>query len=844
MDLAQKLAFMTDLQNHWQRRWEKLAPGAAVTRWTITDPEAQLYPGVARPMPDVVDYQFSNGWVATGDLPCREALRAELGTRAISRPAGPFERVSSGLDGADVDFSRFCHRPTLIWRGFRCYLRAQTGGMARFRIATCGGVRLWLGEDEVAVFEPFTRNTSQTVEVSFEVPAGDTPLILRLEDLHERDTTCFFSLTYLGGVDVAVALDVAHDPQEVAELALIIAGLRTQAPFVARGEMRLVAEPAPAREMQVRVTGLAPFARGGLSEDPMQQRVVEGVFGPDHASMVLFMAEDAPAGCLSLDIEVRLGETTLTRHLGTTNLPPGVALKGDLSARKAQASAAICQAAGLDPTVAAVLASRGENPTRVAQILDDTLPTIEQRYDCSDFAILPLLRIWRDWRDTLAPDLQDRLRAAILGYRYWLDAPGDDVMWFWSENHVLCFHTAQLIAGGLFPDQVFANSGKAGAVLQAEALARLQRWFPSIKAHGLCEWNSAAYYPIDLLALFTLHEMAPALRDDAAALMDRIFVMVGLHTSGGVPAGTQGRCYEKELLAGPCTELGSLAAIAFGGPFCAGYDRAAGLFCLSDYAPPIAAARFARIEGEDWIEARYTQGLGHQGKLSLWKSAQAQLSTVSGLKTGQEGHQAQVLDVQLAAHPMARLWVNHPGELKVWGERRPSLLAGNHVMPRVAQFGPTGMMIYDLERDWTDIDFTQVFAADGAFAEFEDFGGWRVFCAGTRRVAVWCSRALEPVGGLYHGSLWRAQGMRTAWVVALPMAGESARDFKTRLGFGVPTFDATKMRLTCAGCDGTGLDHSFERGLTVDGTEMPFAPLSPEPHIGWNGADLTGWSVI
>jgi hypothetical protein len=840
MDLTQKLAFMTDLQKHWKR----LPPGAALTHWAMTEPDAQRFPSVARPMPDVVDYRFSNGWVATGDLPCREALRAALGTRAISRPAGPFEQVFAGLDGADVDFSQFCHRPTLISRGFRCFLRAQTGGMARFRIATCGGVRLWLGTVEVAVFEPFTRNTPQAVEVSFEVPAGDTPLTLRLEDLHERDTTCFFSLTYLGGVDLAVALDVAHDPQEVAELAGVIAGLRTEGPFVERGEMRLVAEPAPAREVQVRVTGLAPFARGGLSADPMQQRVVEGVLGPDRPSMVLFTVEDAPAGCLSLDIEVSLGATTLTRHLGTTNLPMGIALKGDLSARKAQASAVICQAAGLDPTVAAVLASRGKTPARVAQILDDTLPTIEQRYDCSDFAILPLLRIWRDWRDTLAPDLQDRLRAAILGYRYWLDAPGDDVMWFWSENHVLCFHTAQLVAGGLFPDQVFANSRKTGAVLQAEARARLHRWFASIKAHGLCEWNSAAYYPIDLLALFTLYDMAPELRAETATLMDEIFIMVGLHTSGGVPAGTQGRCYEKELLAGPCTELGSVAAIAFGGTFRAGYDRAAGLFCLSDYEPPKAAAGFAQLKGEDWVEARYTQGLGHQGKLSLWKSAQAQLSTVSGLKTGQEGHQAQVLDVQLAAHPMARLWVNHPGELKVWGERRPSLLAGNHAMPRVAQYGPTGMMIYDLDRDWTDIGFTQVFAAAGAFAEFEDLGGWRVFRAGAGRVAVWCSRALEPVGGLYHGSLWRAQGLRTAWVVALPMAGESDGRFEARLGSGVPAFDPTKMRLTCAGFDGKSLDMSFERGLTVDGTEMLFAPLSPEPHIGWNGASLTRWSEI
>ena len=186
------------------------------------------------------------------------------------------------------------------------------------------------------------------------------------------------------------------------------------------------------------------------------------------------------------------------------------------------------------------------------------------------------------------------MRAAFLGYRYWLDAPGNDVMWFWSENHVLCFHTAQLIAGTLFPDDIFPSHGKTGRDMAAEAEARLIRWFDAIDDDGLCEWNSAAYYPIDFLGLFTLHDMAPALRDRVRKVLDRIFVMTGLHTTGGVPAGSQGRAYEKEMLAGPATELGSVAAIAFGGDFRPGLDRAATLFCLSDYEPPDATPPVSR----------------------------------------------------------------------------------------------------------------------------------------------------------------------------------------------------------------------------------------------------------
>ena len=96
----------------------------------------------------------------------------------------------------------------------------------------------------------------------------------------------------------------------------------------------------------------------------------------------------------------------------------------------------------------------------------------------------------------------------LLGYRYWTDEPGNDVMWFWSENHALCFHTAQYLAGQLFPDALFANSGRTG-VAQAEiGRQRLEAWLADIEANGFIEWNSPAYYPIDAIGLLALYELA------------------------------------------------------------------------------------------------------------------------------------------------------------------------------------------------------------------------------------------------------------------------------------------------------------------------------------------------
>ena len=480
---------------------------------------------------------------------------------------------------------------------------------------------------------------------------------------------CFFSLTLLEG-EAATALPAGFDAGNVAAMAATMASLRTDRVFYTSGPVRLVADTPPPGPLTLHIPDLAPFGRGGLVADPEAANPVTVTLTPDAPEATLIQAEDAPPGCVSLPLAATVGGATLVRRLGTTILPEGHPLPGDLPARKARAADLIAAHDGFEPSVAALLALRGEQPDRVARILAPVLRTIEERWDCSDFSILPLLRLWRDARATLAPALADRLSEAFLTYRYWIDEPGDDVMWFWSENHVLCFHAAQLVAGRLFPDDTFPNSGKTGRAHAAQAAARLDRWFAAILDHGLCEWNSAAYYPIDLLGLLTLHDMAPDFRDRAAAVMDRIFVMAALHTSGETPAGTQGRCYEKELLAGPMTELGSVMALALGLPFRPGYDRAAALLCLSDYAPPPIASLAAPPKGRH-VEARYTQGVGHDGKLTLWKSADGQLATVTDLRTGQHGHQAQVVDVQLSRHPMARLWINHPGELSPGANAAP-----------------------------------------------------------------------------------------------------------------------------------------------------------------------------
>lgn len=145
----------------------------------------------------------------------------------------------------------------------------------------------------------------------------------------------------------------------------------------------------------------------------------------------------------------------------------------------------------------------------------------------------------------------ERINSSILSYRYWVDEPGNDVMWFWSENHVLCFHTSQLLAGDYLPDAIFSASGRTGREQAVLAADRLRRWFDSVEAHGLAEWNSAAYYPVDFIGLLAIEHWAePELAARARHQLDLIFEMIALHTLGGVPSGSQGGAYDRSCAPG------------------------------------------------------------------------------------------------------------------------------------------------------------------------------------------------------------------------------------------------------------------------------------------------------
>lgn len=834
--------------------WWRTVPGSALNRWALSAAEIQHYPGTARPHPDQVDYRFINGWVATGDLPCREALRAELPQLDPSLPEDTaFSEIYFGGDNPRVDFTTFSFAPTRIARFARSYLKSDTTTEARFTVETCGIVHLWLNGKKALIHQPLDRNIPHKAEVTLNLQTGINEITVYLEDLHERDTSCFFEMRLTDDTPLEAGIRTETDPARIRDVEHVLNNLRTERLFHETGQVSVTCDVTPETPVTVTLSdGQMADASATmnvlLDRLPLPAGPVEFTIHKAGDAHALFDIAGIAPGCYGLVFSVQVGEVRLEKTLGTTIMGEITHLAAPtLVARKAKARALIAEEHGQSVSRALLLLAQNGDAGEIDALMRHTLVAINRRFDCADFWILPLIWAWRNHAGTqLSVELWHDIKSAILNFRYWLDEPGNDVMWYWSENHAFCFHVAQYLAGDTFPDEIFPNSGKRGSEHRATAAARLTRWFDSTDAHGLAEWNSAAYYPIDLLGLFTLYENAPDadLKSRARGLIDRIFVMTALHSVDGMPVGTQGRVYEKELFAGPATELATVAAIAFGGTWCPGHERAAALFALSDYTPPAGIDRLHELTDAKMLTARYVQGLNDNAKLSLWKSRAAQLSSVNGHRTGDKGHQQHVAEVQFAAHPLARSWISHPGELKIWGGGRPSYWMGNGIVPRVTQTENICALAYDLTRHDNAIFFTHIFVPGEVLDEHQIEKDWLFMRAGDGYAAAWCSAGLTPVTtGLYSGSEWRGNGDKMAWLL---VAGSEATHgsfaaFQDSVHAIQPSFDDDNCAVDYRDSQGW-LRTDFARGLIRNGKELAFAPLSQLPHVGFDGAEPQLWT--
>ena len=248
----------------------------------------------------------------------------------------------------------------------------------------------------------------------------------------------------------------------------------------------------------------------------------------------------------------------------------------------------------------------GDNHVNEA-IIFNALDFINQRQDCADFVMHSILRLLYQFDpqrkvnsfharelEIIHPPSQKLLKAAketILNFKYWPDEPGIDSMCTWTENHYILFSSAAYLAGQLYPDEVFINSGETGREKIARNRPRILRWLNMRFMTGFSEWLSHVYYEEDLGALLSLHDFCDDMniQQRATMIIDLILLDMVLNQYKGVFCATHGRSYENPKKWAEKEGTTDTMKLLFGRGIFSKFDNmAAPGFTLSNYQiPPV-----------------------------------------------------------------------------------------------------------------------------------------------------------------------------------------------------------------------------------------------------------------
>jgi len=199
----------------------------------------------------------------------------------------------------------------------------------------------------------------------------------------------------------------------------------------------------------------------------------------------------------------------------------------------------------------------------------DALSHVDARNDCADFTVCGLLRILLQYADSplLSPDLSEAISRTLIGFKYWIDEPGeDDMMCFWSENHQIMFHSDEYLAGQLFSDHTFPNVGETGVWHQARARDRILRWIDLKSRVGFSEWDSNCYYDEDMAPLLNLADFAEdeEVARRATMILDVMFFDMAVDSFRGTYGTSHGRTYPGHVLSGRREATSGVQKIAWG----------------------------------------------------------------------------------------------------------------------------------------------------------------------------------------------------------------------------------------------------------------------------------------
>jgi len=458
-----------------------------------------------------------------------------------------------------------------------------------------------------------------------------------------------------------------------------------------------------------------------------------------------------------------------------------------------------------------------------AQILQ-TIEGINRRGDCSDFYLVGLLgAMYRYMADPAFPEeLKQPLRECVLNFKYWLDEPGADAMCYTTENHSILFHTCEVLAGQLYPDAVFANTGQTGAWHREKGERLALAWLYRRGTEGFQEWDSNCYFEEDLLALSHLADLAenPKVMELATVVMDKLFFTLAINSYKGVFGSTHGRTYALQIKGAALEATSGISRLMWGmGVFNPNIRAVVSLACSGYELPSHVVVAATALPEEFWNRERHLiNDEGDAVNKVTYKTPDYMLCSAQDYRPGEKGYQQHIW--QATFDQNAVVVVNHPACVSEEGAHRPNFWCGNFILPRVAQWKDVLIALHRLsDEDW--LGFTHAYFPTMAFDEYTLEGRWAFARKGEGYLALFAARGLELIrrGPSAYREL-RSRGAQNVWVCQMGRAaldGDFAAFQSKVLALDVQAGDSDVALTTLRG---ETLAFGWEGALSVNGVKQ------------------------
>lgn len=410
---------------------------------------------------------------------------------------------------------------------------------------------------------------------------------------------------------------------------------------------------------------------------------------------------------------------------------------------------------------------------RAAEIDSDKIrimcDKIERRADCADFDLMPLL--WLMWEDReaglLHPEIVHMVKKAALGFRYWVDEPGNSSMFYCSENHRIGFHVCEYLAGVLYPEDIFKNCGQNGMYHSLKGRMHLVEWLNQRCRAGFDEPHSDSYLPVTVSALLVLREVLPMeeypLRNMVNILLDFMTFIFAVSDFDGVMATPRGRSYNMPLRTRFSSTINGLFWIFFGNAP-ANVKFANQEMAFSYYVPPKEICALA----DNFTPATFTfkEGIMHFDKHNADFTIRRTPEYMIG---GVRDHNVGMCDMHFISAMIAlpgdiSIFFSSPDNAAEGSGLRPDYWAGQAFLPRVLMHGRTLAVIWHNVNN-ADIWITHCHFNARKFDEVTSEAGWTFGRKGNSYVAVYSNAPHSfRKEGSYSGRELVCDGNETVWI--------------------------------------------------------------------------------